>query len=119
MKFEEDSEKSGDSQTLSQKRFAQDKKKQIERTDPSNEGKLDDAIKHVCEKLNYLSNYYTTSSCSGRIIVEAISTEYMALPIMDKARILVDDNYLKRIVKEANRKLERVWEKIRRFEKLI
>lgn len=204
MIFEEDSEKSEDSQTLVQKRFAQDKVKQLERKDPSDEGKWDDAIKDACEKLNKSENFYTTSSCSGRIvlikaleekaegvflfkshekisfnqlkreleriskeykdevyfkqetciivagcktiedaqklvdkfkeagwkrtgimasrkriIVEAMSTEYMSLPIMDKGKILVDDDYLRRIVREANRRLERVREKIKRFEKLL
>ena len=184
--------------------FEEDKKKQLAREDPSNEGKWDDAIKEICEKLNNSDNYYTTSSCSGRIvliknlkekaegvflfkshekitfaqlkkelgrvaeeykqevyfkqetciivtgcktiedaqtlvdkfklagwkrtgimasrkriIVEAMSTEYIALPIMDKGKMLVDDDYLKRIVKDANGKLERVREKILKFEKLL
>ena len=104
MKFEEDSEKSGDSQTLSQKRFAQDKKKQIERTDPSNEGKLDDAIKHVCEKLNYLSNYYTTSSCSGRIV--------LIKNLKEKAEnVFLFKTHEKISFKQLKKELERISEK--------
>jgi len=181
--------------------FEQQKDNQMNRKDPSNEGKWDDAIAGVCEKLNKDKRYYTTSSCSGRIvlikslpdkaenvflfkshdkitflklkkeleriskeykgrvdfkqetcivvcacktledaqelldkfkfagwkrsgimasrkriILECMSTEYMSLPIMDKGKILVDDSYLKLIVKEANNKLERVREKIEKIE---
>ena len=184
--------------------FDEEKKKQLAREDPSNEGKWDDAIKNACEKLNDSDDYYTTSSCSGRIvlikeleekaegvflfkshekitfarlkkeleriseeykdevyfkqetciivaacssldkaqklvdkfkesgwkrtgimasrkriIVEAMSTEYMSLPIMDDGKLLVEEDYLKRIVKEANARLDRVREKISRFEKLL
>lgn len=184
--------------------FVQDKIKQLARIDPSNEGKWDEAIKPACEKLNSMDDYYTTSSCSGRIvlikaleekaenvflfkshnnitfkqlkkelekigkdykdevyfkqetciivaacsnlekaqelvdkfklagwkrtgimasrkriIVEAMSTEYMALPIMDSGKILVDEDYLRRITREANKKLDRVREKIQKFEEII
>ena len=57
-------------------------------------------------------------SLSGRIVLELRSTEYISLPIYEK-EILVDDKFLKILVKEANRKLERAWEKINKLEKLI
>jgi len=184
--------------------FEQDKEKQLARKDPSDEGKWDDAIASACKKLNENKNHYTTSSCSGRIvlikaleekaegvflfkthnkisfkqlkkelerikkdykkrvdfkqetcivvsacrsledaqnlvdkfkeagwkrtgiiasrkriIVEAMSTEHLALPIIDRGKILVDDVYLKILVRDANLKLDRVREKILRFEKTI
>jgi tRNA wybutosine-synthesizing protein 3 len=57
-------------------------------------------------------------SLSGRIVLELRSTEYLALPIFDK-KILVDDNFLKILVKESNKRLEKTWEKIKNLEKLI
>jgi len=38
---------------------------------------------------------------------------------MDKGNVLVDDDYLKLIVEEANGRLERVWKKIKKLEKMF
>ena len=54
-----------------------------------------------------------------RNMVELHSTESISFPIMEKGKVLVDDNFLKLIVKEANKKLNRTWEKIQKFEKLL
>ncbi len=181
--------------------FVNDKKKQLSKTDKSNIGKIDKKIKNLCNKLNKTNYYYTTSSCSGRIIliksldkksenvflfrthdkitfkllksalkkvdynelveyklttsilhvacktfkdaealvlkaklagwkhsgimsskrnmVELLSTESISFPIMNHKKILVDDNFLKLIVKESNKKLEKTWEKIKKLENLI
>jgi len=183
--------------------FQQQKKKQLLKKDKSNEGIWDRGIDDLCRKINDKKEYYTTSSCAGRIvlikeldekaedvflfkshekisfpelkkelkkagkykgliyfkqepcilhvacldlgsglsllnkakfagwkrsgmiaskkrvILELMSTEKLELPVMNKGKLLVDDNYLKLIVKEANRKLKRVREKIKKLEKLI
>ncbi len=181
--------------------FLEDKKKQLEREDKSNEGKWDLRIKDLCLKINKNKEYYTTSSCAGRVILvksggksrdaflfkshekisfarlkkeldgleynklvyfkldscilhvacsslesgelllvkakesgwkrsgmmtsgkrivlELLSTEKLEFPIMNNNKILVDDEFLKLIVKEANDKLDKVDEKIARLEKLI
>jgi tRNA wybutosine-synthesizing protein 3 len=57
-------------------------------------------------------------SLSGRIVLELRSTESLALPIFEKS-ILVDDKFLKILVKEANRRLEKGWEKIDKLEKSV
>ena len=56
---------------------------------------------------------------SGKFVVELFSTERIDVPIMNKGKILVDDNYLKLVLKEANSKLERTWNKIKKLEKEI
>ncbi len=182
--------------------FSSKKQKQLSKTDKSNIGKWDDKIKGLCDKLNAKKNYYTTSSCGGRIVllkqsdekienaflfrthkkisfnelkkaligvgfdglvefkqnscilhvacaslddaqklvdeakfagwkrsgimatrrrymVELHSTESMSFPIMDKGKVLVEDDFLKLIVNEANEKLERAWAKIEKLRKLI
>jgi len=182
--------------------FRQLKSQQLRRKDKSNEQAIDKAIRQLCEKINANKEYYTTSSCSGRItitksmeekstnaflfkshekisfslvkkalknidytqlvyfkqepcilhvacknmekakilldkakfcgwkkagiipgknrfVVEMLSTEKIELPIMNNGNILVDDYYLKLLVKEANRKLARTREKIERLERMI
>lgn len=179
------------------------KQKQLLKKDKSNEGKIDEEIINLCNKINSKPNYYTTSSCAGRIILvkglkekaknvflfkthkkiswlklkkelensiknyngliyfkqepcllhvacfndesaekllflarqagwkrsgiiskgkriicELMSTERIEMPIARK-KILVDDNFLKILVREANKKLERTREKIKKLEKLI
>jgi len=49
--------------------FQQAKQNQLSRKDKSNKGCLDKHIKKLCDKINSNKNYYTTSSCSGRIIL--------------------------------------------------
>jgi tRNA wybutosine-synthesizing protein 3 len=182
--------------------FKQQKQTQLSKKDISNIGKWDEKIKGLCEKLNRLDEYYTTSSCSGRILlikcldkkaedvflfrthgllsfrelkkaldnveykglvdfqqttcilhvacvdlksaqdlvdkaklsgwkhsgimscrkrimVELHSTEKLEFPVMSSGKVLVDDDFLKLVVVEANKRLERVWKKIKKLEKSI
>ncbi|MCX6748397.1 MAG: hypothetical protein NT076_02230 [Candidatus Pacearchaeota archaeon] len=168
----------------------------------SNEQRWDQAIESLCEKINLKKEYYTTSSCAGRIVLikalkekaedvflfkthekisfsqlkkalasvkykgliyfkqetcilhvackdlegavellnkakfagwkrsgiiasgkrticELMSTEKLELPITNDCKLLVDEDYLKLLVKEANSRLERVWEKIEKLDELI
>ena len=182
--------------------FEFQKKKQLAKLDKSSIQQWDKKIVSLCNKLNKSKNYYTTSSCAGRIILikssetkepnlfvfrthektdfrelksalakakkkgnivfqqepcilhvacksleaaqslvdkakfagwkrsgimatrkrfmcELMSTEHLELPIIKDKKILVDDDFLKILVEEANKKLERTWEKIRKLESLI
>jgi tRNA wybutosine-synthesizing protein 3 len=47
--------------------FEQDKQKQLAKEDKSNVGSWDEKIENLCNKLNKKKNYYTTSSCAGRV----------------------------------------------------
>lgn len=49
--------------------FQQRKKDVLAKLDKSSIGSWDKNIVDLCEKINSLKNYYTTSSCSGRIIL--------------------------------------------------
>ncbi len=185
--------------------FQQQKTKQLLKIDKSNIGKWDSKIKGLCDKLNKKKNYYTTSSCAGRVVlikggidkienaflfrthekisfkelkkilkrleggdykelvefqqtpcilhvacmdldsaqtlvdnakesgwkhsgimsskkrimIELYSTEKLDFPIMLDGKVLVDDDFLKIVVEESNKRLERVWKKIKRLEKKI
>ena len=45
------------------------KQNQLKKFDKSIKRKWDKKIAKLCEKINKLDNYYTTSSCSGRIVI--------------------------------------------------
>ncbi len=49
--------------------FLQAKTDTLKRIDKSYKGSWDKHILKLCNKINFLSNYYTTSSCSGRVVV--------------------------------------------------
>jgi len=180
--------------------FQIQKQKQLSKSDKSNEGSWDIKIKSLCNKINKSKDYYTTSSCAGRIIllkestkkqpdaflfkthkkttlneiknalektnykdiefqqtscilhvacsslekaftlvnkaklagwkrsgvmsqkrniVELHSTENMSFPIVKNSKLLVDNNFLKIAINQANQKLERTWKKIENLKKLI
>ncbi|MBM3247260.1 hypothetical protein FJZ17_01815 [Candidatus Pacearchaeota archaeon] len=58
-------------------------------------------------------------STSGRIVLELRSTEYLALPIMLAGKLLVDEDYLKILVIESNKRLKKTWDKIDSLEKSL
>jgi len=49
--------------------FDNDKKLASARPDKSKRGSIDEAIKPLCDLINDSDNYFTTSSCAGRIVV--------------------------------------------------
>ncbi|VVB84016.1 tRNA(Phe) 7-((3-amino-3-carboxypropyl)-4-demethyl wyosine(37)-N(4))-methyltransferase [uncultured archaeon] len=181
--------------------FLQRKQDVLSKIDKSSIGKWDEKIKKLCDKINSTENYYTTSSCSGRILLmieqdkkgrdlflfvshnkisfgqlkkelaklvkknknikfkiepciihiacrtledaeklfekgkiagwkrlgiigtshgftfELNSTEKLEFPAIQNKKILVDDNFLKIILKDTNKKLEKSWMKIKKLEK--
>ena len=181
--------------------FLKRKKDCLRKQDKSSIGSFDKKILGLCEKINKLENYYTLSSCSGRIVLikdidkkisdmfvfkshdkikvndltnalenysgkenlvfkiepcilhvacrslvdankmltkaryagwknsgimsiadsrivlEMRSTESIALLILVRGKIIVDDNYLKVLIAESNRKLGKTWKKIENLEK--
>ena len=184
--------------------FQESKKKQLSKKDISSIGKWDVKIKGLCEKINKKEEYYTTSSCAGRIMlikkldkkakdvflfkshkkisfneikkaleevgkkykalvdfqqttcilhvacdslnsaqelvnkakfvgwkhsgimatkkrfmIELHGTEKLEFPIISEGKVLVDDDFLKLIVKQANNRLMRVWKKIDRLSKSL
>jgi tRNA wybutosine-synthesizing protein 3 len=183
--------------------FDKRKKDVLSKADKSNKTNWDAKISELCNKINSLNNYYTTSSCSGRVIlmkdqdkkgenlfvsvyhdkisfkklkedlvsaarkkekikfklepcilhvscrtfkdaeglynktktagwkksgiigtknaftVEMNGTERLEFPIIQGGKILVDDEFLKIIVKESDKKLEKSWLKIKKLEKLM
>jgi tRNA wybutosine-synthesizing protein 3 len=54
---------------MSRDRFLQRKTAVLSKLDKSSIGGWDKKIKKLCEKINSLDDFYTTSSCSGRVIL--------------------------------------------------
>lgn len=53
--------------------FQNQKKNFLKKKDKSKKSSIDAKIKNLVKKINSLENYYTTSSCSGRIMLISIS----------------------------------------------
>lgn len=49
--------------------FDLDKKNILGKIDKSKKGEIDEGIKEIIDTINSKENYYTTSSCSGRIVL--------------------------------------------------
>ena len=56
--------------------FDQQKKGILTRSDKSMKGGIDAPIRHIIDFLNGLPDYYTSSSCSGRILVFAMDKDH-------------------------------------------
>jgi len=56
-------------------------------------------------------------SSNRQFILQLVSSEKIQFPIMDKEKVLVDDNFLEVVVRDTNKILEKSWEKIKRLEK--
>ena len=52
--------------------FQKEKKEFLAKKDKSKKGNIDNKIKKLVNKINSLNDFYTTSSCSGRILLLAI-----------------------------------------------
>lgn len=58
--------------------FEQTKKRYMEllyKPDKSKKGNVDEEIKYLVDYINSLDNYYTTSSCAGRIVLVGIPSD--------------------------------------------
>lgn len=74
----------------------------------------------MLEKAKYIGfKRSSILTCERNIFLELNTSERLEFPIIDKGKILVDDEFLKLIVKISNEKLKRGWEKIKKLEKII
>ena len=55
--------------------FSQRKKDVLLKSDKSSIGNVDEKISSLCNKINSKEDFYTTSSCSGRILLMKDMTE--------------------------------------------
>ncbi len=50
-------------------KFSKRKNDVLSKLDKSSKNGWDRRIRDLCEKINALKNYYTTSSCAGRVVL--------------------------------------------------
>lgn len=93
--------------------------------------KLDSPILHIaCRDMKSAKSLYEKAKIAGwkrigliawekRIVLEIICTGKLEFPIIGKGKILVNENFLKIIVKQSNSKLKNSWEKIKKLEKAV
>lgn len=81
--------------------FQKQKIKQLSKPDKSNIGLWDLRIKDLCDKINQDKDYYTTSSCSGRIVL---------IKSLDKKaeNVFLFRTHKKITLKELNKVLEKI-----------
>jgi len=89
--------------------------------------KHEPCILHVaCRDLQHAQKMYDLAKLSGwkrsgiiasekRYVVELNSTQKLEVPVINKGKLLVSDEFLRVFVKEANKKLKISWENIRRL----
>lgn len=58
-------------------------------------------------------------SLNKKFLVEIMSTENISFPVCNNGKILVNDSFLKIVLKKSNFNLSRGWRKIERLEELI
>jgi len=64
------------------------------------------------------SGIIAPESKKNRFVCELASTEKIEMPIINKRKILVSPEFLKILAAEANKKLGRTWQKIKKLEKI-
>jgi len=93
--------------------------------------RVDPCIIHVaCRTLEYAQKLHDIAKDAGwkrsgiiasnnRFVLELNGTNRIEMPIMNGGKLIVDDNFLEVLVKEANRKLKISWELIDKLEKSL
>lgn len=93
--------------------FDNSKKVFLAKKDKSNKGSFDYRIIELCNDLNNKRDYFTTSSCSGRIVLIRESKKKMPGLILFRNHDIVDFNDLKRelsnIYNEKKLKKEKIY----------
>jgi len=84
--------------------FAQRKKDVLSKADKSHIGRWDEKIMSLCRKINKSDKYYTTSSCSGRIIIIADQDKKARNLFLKRYHNLISFEQLKKDLKEVAKK---------------
>lgn len=105
--------------------------KNIPKTKQNLKFKQEPMILHIaCEELEHAKKLLNLAQKAGfkkigiialnkRIIIEINGSEKIEFPLMQKSKPLVNEDFLKVVLKKANKNLDNNWEKIKKFEKLI
>ena len=78
---------------------------------------IEDAKKVMKITSNSAFKHSGIISIKNKIIFEIVGIDYMDIPLTKDNKVLIDDNYLKIIVSETNKKLKLNLKRIKEFEK--
>ena len=88
---------------MPQDTFLQRKKDILSKKDKSHIGKWDEKIVGLCEKINKSDKYYTTSSCSGRILLIPDQDEKAKDLFLKRYHDLISFEQLKKDLEEVSK----------------
>ncbi len=81
-------------------RFALEKQNALKKEDKSHEQKWDKKIISLCNKINSLENYFTTSSCAGRITLLKNTDKKIPNAFLFKTHDIITEEKVKNILQE-------------------
>lgn len=88
--------------------FLRRKKQQLAKNDRSLKNSWDERIKFLCELINKNENYYTTSSCSGRVLILIDSKEKRDDLFLFVSHDLIKFNEFKKILEAGKNKTKKL-----------
>ena len=91
--------------------FEKEKKEFLAKKDKSKKGSIDIKIKRLVDKINSLPDFYTTSSCSGRILLLTIprSNKKNEVEYLFCSHKKIKYNEIKKILKSKKELKNDVW----------
>ena len=87
---------------MSRDNFLQRKNAILSKADKSSVGKWDDKIKSLCEKINKSENFYTTSSCSGRVVLMVEQDKKSPDLFLEVSHDIISFEWLKKSIKKIS-----------------
>ena len=81
--------------------FDKQKEHALSRIDNSKKGSIDEGIKELVDLINSYSDYYTASSCAGRISIVEISERKIGTNWLIAKHAKVDFDEVKTVLKEG------------------
>ena len=94
----------------SKNNFLVQKEKQLSKGDLSSIGSWDKRIAKLCNKINKKKNYYTTSSCAGRIVLLKYSDKKMENVFLFRTHEKTSFNEIKKTLEKISKTYEGVVE---------
>lgn len=83
-------------------KFDQRKKDVLGKIDKSSKGSWDSRIINLCEQINSMGNYYTTSSCSGKCVIIEEKVGKDGSYYLWESHELLDLNNLRKVISEIS-----------------
>jgi tRNA wybutosine-synthesizing protein 3 len=87
---------------MSRDNFLQRKQAVLSKSDKSSIGKWDEKIKSLCDKINSDDNFYTTSSCSGRVVLMVEQEKKSPDLFLEVSHDIISYDWIKKSLKKIS-----------------